>query len=148
MPKQSDIVKIWAKEPDSESAEGFWARPLGDSLYEIQNIVMFVPGLHPLDVVRCKEEDGMRPEVVEVVRSSGWRTMHVLFREDAGATKDNFVDVVWALRQKGCPSEKAGALSFAFAIPSEADYHEILKYMQDQEDQGILYFEDLDEDLK
>ena len=148
MSEQCELVKIWAKEPDSEGAEGFWARPLGNSLYEIQNIVMFVPGLHPLDVVRCNEEHGMRPEVVEVVRFSGWKTVGIIFREDTGATEDNHIDVMWALRQKGCRSEKAVHLHFVFAIPPEADYQKILQYLQGQEEQGILYFEDLDEDLE
>ncbi|MEO6458394.1 MAG: DUF4265 domain-containing protein [Chloroflexia bacterium] len=144
MAEHSGLVKIWAAEPDNEGGESFWARPLGNSLYEIQNIVMFAPGLHPLDIVRCKEVEDMLPEVIEVVSASGWKSVGIIFREDTSATEDNHIDVMWTLRQHGCASEKAERLRFAFAIPPEADFEKILQFLQEQEEQGILYFDDLE----
>ncbi|MDQ5825968.1 MAG: DUF4265 domain-containing protein [Chloroflexota bacterium] len=144
MAESSGLVKILAEDPNSdEGGETFWAKPLGNNLYEIHNIVMFVPGLHPLDVVRCEEVEQGLPRVVQVVRASGYKTIGIIFREDAGATEDQFIDVMWALRQKGCTYEKASKSHFACAIPPDADYQEITDYLQKQEDQGVLYFEDL-----
>jgi hypothetical protein len=143
MSEREDLVKVYAELPDGDGeAEGFWAAPLGNSLYEIRNIVMFVPGLHPLDVVRCEEVEGSAPKVVEVVKASGYKTISVMFRD--GATDDQCVDVMWELRQKGVSSEKAAPRNFAFAIPPGTDYNEVVNFLQKQDENGILYFDDLD----
>jgi hypothetical protein len=137
------LVKVWAEQPNGEgSGERFWAKPLGNSLYEVRNIVMFVRGLHPLDIVRCEEAEGTLPKVVEMVRASGYKTIGIMFREDA--TEDQCVDALWALRKKGASYEKASRTHFAMAVPPESDYCDIVSFLQEQEEQGVLYFDELD----
>jgi len=147
MEENQELVKIRAEYLDENTSEmvgeSFWAHPLGDALYEIRNIVMFAPGLSVLDIVRCEEIEGLKPKVLEVVKASGYRTIGIIFREDRGATEEQFIDVMWELRQKQVTSEKGSRLNFAFAVPPETDYQEIADYLRNQEEQEILYFYEL-----
>jgi hypothetical protein len=142
MSESDELVKIRADIPDDEGGggESFWAKPLGNSLYESQNIVRLVPGLHPLDVVRCHERPDELPEVVEVVRASGYKTIGVIFREDA--TQDQHIDAVWELMKKGITPEKAADLHFFFAVPPDVDYDWAVNFLKEQDEKGVLYFEE------
>ncbi len=103
---------------------------------------MFVSGLHPLDIVRCEETPGMKPKVVEVVRPSGYKTIGVIFREEA--SEDECVDALFALSKKGVTFEKAASLHFFLAIPPNVSYPEIISFLDQEGEQGVLDYEELD----
>src|SRR4051794_37782486 len=81
------MVKIVANLPADEEGgpggESFWAKPLGDDLYELNNIPFSAYDLHLYDIVRAVSPSPDRiPEIAEVVRRSGHKTLRVLISED------------------------------------------------------------------
>jgi hypothetical protein len=151
MPKQdkkSDLrvedgdkpVKIRAYDEDG-GGDTFWARPLGNMLYEVQNIVMYAPGLHPEDIVRCFESDDDLPAVVEVVRRSQVRTLVVIFSEQA--TVDQIVDVLWEIAQLGAPFEKASDRVVGLGVPAGSDFNAVVNVLEREKGHIVDEYEEL-----
>jgi hypothetical protein len=136
-----DFVRIIAYDEDGQG-ESFWAKPLGNMLYEVQNIVMFAPGLHPEDIVRCVESKDSLPEVVEVVRRSQVRTISVIFSEQA--TTDQIVDVLWELGKMGVPFEKAADRVVALGVPGGVDFKKAIKVLEKAKNKIVEDYDELD----
>src|SRR5262245_56299849 len=63
--------------------ESLWARPLGDDLYEIHNVPFCAYDINCRDVVRATADGpDLKPEIREVVRRSGNRTLRIIFQDD------------------------------------------------------------------
>lgn len=137
----SNYVKILAYDEEG-NGEGIWARPLGNSLYEVQSIVMFAPGLHPEDIVRCIEEEGKRPVVQERVHRGPIRTIMVVFSERA--TEDQVIDVLWELARLGAPFEKASDKVVALGVQAHVDFDEVLQVLERAGEQIVEAYEELD----
>ena len=75
-----------------------WAYPLGDNLYKVENVPENIEELNLHDVVKCKEGPNQLPNIVEVVRRSGNRTLRVEFREETSA--ENAIAIIRDLRNK------------------------------------------------
>ena len=84
MTDSDDLVKVHidlSGHPET-GGESMWAKPLGDDLYELRNVPFFAYHLNWLDVVRAVEPDAdAKPEIEEVVRRSGHRTIWVTFSD-------------------------------------------------------------------
>jgi hypothetical protein len=81
-PTEEDLTKVFVELPEDApfETESFWAKPLGDDLYELRNSPWFAFDLHFYDVVRAiAEEPGEKPRIIEVVRRSGHKTLRVHF---------------------------------------------------------------------
>jgi hypothetical protein len=139
-----DPVKIRVPLSDEYEAESetFWAIPLGDALYEIQNVPMLAEGLHVLDVVRCDEEPGHLPIVREVVRPSGYRTIGIMFADEA--SQDERVDVLYDLAKLRVMGERATESIFYMAIAPDVDIVAICDYLDTKANQGLLAYEELE----
>jgi hypothetical protein len=137
---ESKLVKIIAYDEEGQG-ESFWARPLGDGLYEVGNIVMIAPGLHPEDIVRCIESEGTLPEVVEVVQRSKVRTIGVIFSEHA--TVDQIVDVLWELGKMGIPFEKAADRVVGLGVPPGSDFNSAIEVLEKAKGQIVEDYEEL-----
>jgi hypothetical protein len=70
-----DLPNHWAT-----GGESLWALPLGDDLYEIRNAPFHAYAINWGDIVRAPaENEDQIPEVREVVRPSGNKTLRVFF---------------------------------------------------------------------
>jgi len=80
-----ELVKVHVDLGDQpESGEAMWAKPLGDDCYELRNSPFYAYSFNFLDVVRAKAPSPDRkPEVSEIVRRSGHRTVWVTFTDAA-----------------------------------------------------------------
>src|SRR5262245_57581498 len=80
-------VRIELSAAENISGERFWAKPLGDGLYELRNTPFFANDLNWGDIVRCDEPPDEVPVIVEVVQPSGHQTVWVLFAKRLSVPK-------------------------------------------------------------
>jgi Domain of unknown function (DUF4265) len=136
------LVKIYIALPDDGTVggESLWALPLGDDLYEVRNIPFFTYDLHFLDVVRAIPPDhDMKPEVMEVVRRSGHKTLRVLFAEEM--PDEDIAQILSELNRAHAHYEKATSHFYAFDVEPDADYPAICTYLFEREQAGLLEYE-------
>jgi hypothetical protein len=86
VPEQDEqLTKIYIDLPNHWwlKGESFWAKSLGDDLFEIQNVPFCAYGLNFGDVVKAiQQSPDLKPEIIEVVRKSGNQTLRVHFMVD------------------------------------------------------------------
>ncbi|HWT20015.1 MAG TPA: DUF4265 domain-containing protein [Variovorax sp.] len=118
--------------------ESLWARPLGDDLYEIENVPFCAYGLNYGDVVRAvAASPDLKPEVQSVVSHGGNQTLRVIFkvpREEQGT----FIGAIEAMRAE---IERADSTFICINIPPVADFAAIREYLDEQGVSGTLAYE-------
>ena len=119
-----------------DSSEAMWAKYLGDNLYRLENIP-FTEELNLHDVVRCQEKPDDIPNVIEVVRRSGNRTLRVEFRKEISA--EIAVDIILALKEKEIFYEKAGAGLYMFNVEPNKDYETARDFLRSKEKEDLLW---------
>lgn len=124
-------------EEDAGDAESLWAYPLGNHLYELQNIPVAAAHLNVEDIVRCEEPAGSVPIITEVVKRSGNRTLRVIFKEET--PDDVCVDIIWALTQRGILYERPVFKHYMFNIAPDDDYAWARDFLHAKEDEGLLW---------
>ena len=74
-----DLPEHWGT-----GGEAMWARPVGDDLYEIDNLPFYAYGINLGDVVRAvAPDDESKPEIQEVVEYRGHRTLRFFFSKES-----------------------------------------------------------------
>ena len=137
-----NLVKIIIDLPNhwTTGGESMWACPLADDLYEIRNIPFYAYGLNFLDVVRAIEPSADRkPEITALVRSSGHRTLRVIFM-DKGTEKEHF-ELLRQLNPMKAYFEGSTPGHFAIDVEPEADYDAVRDQLDSWESAGILDYE-------
>src|SRR3712207_79346 len=114
-----DLPNHWAT-----GGESMWALPLGDDLYEIRNSPFYAYGINWGDVVRADSDDpSLKPEVREVVKYSGNKTLSVFFNEELGEEEQD--SVLSSLQYLDLSWERATELLVAIDVHPEADYQAV-----------------------
>lgn len=135
------LVKIVYIIPETEEdaglAEGLWAYPLGNQLYQLQNIPVYAEHLNVEDIVRCEEPPDARPVIQEVVEWSGNRTLRVIFQDEA--PDETCVDIIWELAQHGIQYEKPVFKRYMFNVTPHQDYNWVRDFLQTKEEEGLLW---------
>ena len=73
-----DLPNHWAIR-----GESFWATPLGNNLFRLENIPSYTYGLNFHDIVKAtSDSDDLIPEIRELVELSGHRTFRVFFEKN------------------------------------------------------------------
>src|SRR5262249_4817112 len=83
-PMEDELTKVHVELPNhgATGGESLWAKPLGDDLYQLDNVPFHAYGLNYGDVVRATEDSPeLKPEIREVVRPSGHQTIRVFFEQ-------------------------------------------------------------------
>lgn len=145
MSQDDDLVKVHLDLPNHWwfKGESLWARPLGGDLYEIQNVPFCAYGLNCRDVVRAVPVNAdEKPEVREVVRRSGNRTLRISFHE---LTKTQQSPLLDSLEAMGTWVERANDSFVCVNLPPEADYDAVCTFLDGQETQGVLEYETCEE---
>lgn len=137
-----ELVKVHLDLPNHWwfKGESLWAKSLGDDLYEIQNVPYCAYGLNCGDVVRATADaSDLKPEVREVVRRSGNRTLRICFSDEL--TKEQQQPCLEALESLGTWVERANAQFVCVNVPPAADYASVEAYLAEQEGAGTLEYE-------
>ena len=125
------------KEPGSES---FWAKPLAQDLYELQNVPFFAYDLHLGDVVRATASDPDRLlKIREVVSRGGHKTLRVFF--DSSISDSDRLAMLEDLRQWGGTAEQAWGRMFSVDVEPSGDYGAVCDRLWAWEKEGKLAYE-------
>ncbi|RCU50574.1 DUF4265 domain-containing protein [Corallincola holothuriorum] len=130
-----DLPNHWAI-----GGESFWATPLGNDLYRIENVPFFAYGLNFLDVVLAtSDSDELKPEIRKVVNPSGHRTYRIIFKNETEREKQ--VELLEALEQHEASYERADAINVAVDIKPSGDHIAVYDQLDEYEQTGFLSFE-------
>ena len=136
------LVKVLVDLPNhwATGAESMWAKPLGNDEYELRNSPFYAYGLNWGDVVKAvAPEPDLKPIVLDVVRSSGNRTLRIHFQKSIARPEQlKYLD---DLAQLGLSYERAGQTLIALDIDKDSDYGAICDNLWALEEQGILEYE-------
>jgi len=139
---QENLEKVYVDLPNhwAVGGESFWARPLGNDLYELHNVPFYAYGLNYFDVVKVDASDPTRkPVVLEVVEPSGYQTLRVVFYEDFdGKSQTELFD---ELRHFKVDVERGNESYVALNIYPDGDYDDVYDKLSDLENKGVLEFE-------
>lgn len=138
----ADLTKVHIDLPNHWwlKGESLWVKPLGGDLYEIQNIPFCAYGLNCGDVVRAvAKEPGLKPEVLELVRTSGNQTVRISFCNKL--TEAQQQPVIKQLESMGTWLERANAQFLGINVSPQSDLDAVCDYLAEQEAKGILEFE-------
>jgi hypothetical protein len=134
--------------PAGCAGESLWALPLDEEgLYEVRNVPYYTYGIHVHDVVRCELEDvivddrviGQQREIIEVVRSSGWQTIRVMFQ--GGTDHEAMQKVVKKLIDLGGHPDLGFPGFLSLAVPPAVAIEDILDYLETLAEADMLGFE-------
>jgi hypothetical protein len=136
------LVKVFV-ELDGDgpfASESFWARPLGDDLYELRNSPWFAFDLHFYDVVRAvPDQPDEKPRILEVVRRSGHKTLRVVFPPKVSERQR--VRMLRSLhRWRGFHEHYDGGL-YAIDVEPDGDYGAVCDQLWKWEQAGRLEYE-------
>ncbi|WP_394390150.1 DUF4265 domain-containing protein [Shewanella woodyi] len=130
-----DLPNHWAI-----GGESFWATPLGNDLYRIENVPFFAYGLNFLDVVLATaDSDKLKPEIRKVVNISGHRTYRIIFKNETKREKQ--VELLETLEQYEASYERADAINVAVDIKPSGDHIAVYDQLDEYEQAGFLSFE-------
>ena len=130
-----DLPNHWATD-----GESIWALSLGDDLYEIRNAPFYAYGINWGDVVRAHSDDPQsRPEVQEVVKRSGNKTLRVFFNEKLSEEAQGVI--LSSLQNLDVSWERATERYVAIDVHPEADYDAVCGKLAELENQGSLEYE-------
>jgi len=125
--------------------ESLWAKPLGGDLYEIHNIPFCAYGLNCKDVVRATAASpDLKPEIREIVRRSGNRTLRLFFiadEPDPQAQRPCLAE----LEAMDAWVERANPRVVCVNANPTADYAGICEYLAKLEAAGVLEYETCEE---
>ncbi len=143
---QAELTKVYVDLPKHwwMKGESLWARPLGDDLYQIDNVPFCAYGLHSGDVVRAvAAQADQKPQVLAVVRRSGHDTLRISFCDQL--PREAQEPVIAQVQALGGELERANAQFLAIDIPPGVDVDAIRALLDQQEAEGVLEYETCEE---
>jgi hypothetical protein len=124
----------------SSGGESFWAKPLGNDLYELRNSPWFAYNLHFMDVVLAQAPSAdKKPEIIKVVRSSGHKTLRVWFLPEF--PPDQREDLLVSLNKWKGYSENADGQLYAIDVEPDGNYQAICDQLGEWEQEKKLVYE-------
>ena len=133
-----DLSNHWAI-----GGESFWATPLGNDLFRLENIPFYAYGLNFHDVVRATADSNEhKPEIREVIEPSGHRTFRVYFEKAVNREKQE--QILDSMRNLTVSYERANEIYFSLDMEPEGDYQAVFDKLDELERNNILGFETCD----
>jgi hypothetical protein len=116
--------------------ETLWAVPMAEG-YRVDNIPFYARGVAWGDIVSAVRDDDGQLNYRDLVSPSGHSTVRLWFANaaDVQAVRD-------ALRMLGCGSELNHERLVAVDIPREIHYSEIIAFLDEKEQMGVLEYEE------
>jgi len=140
--EDEELTKIHLELPNHKGAggEAFWAKALGNDLYELRNSPWYAYDLHFMDVVLAQAPSpDKKPEIINVVRRSGHRTLRVWFLPDFPANERQ--DLLVILNKWKGYYENADGQLFAIDVEPDGDYQAICDQLWEWEQEKKLVYE-------
>ena len=137
-----DLTKVHVELPNhwGTGGESLWARPLGDDLYQLDNVPFYAYGLNYGDVVRATEDaPNLKPEIREVARPSGHQTIRVFF--ETGVAEGTMMALLATLKPLAVSFERATERFFALDLEPHVDLMTIRGVLDDWERKGAASYE-------
>ena len=130
-----DLPNHWAI-----GGESFWAKALGNDLYQIENVPFFAYGLNYHDIVKAiSESQDLKPEIQEVVKRSGHKTIRVIFTKTV--EREQQVNLLDTLEKFNATYERADAINVAIDIKTEGNYNAVYDLLEEYIEKDYLSFE-------
>lgn len=130
-----DLPNHWAI-----GGESFWATNLGNDRYRLENVPFYAYGLNFLDIVRATpDSEETIPEIREVVRRSGRKTIRVMFKE--AVDRERQAELLNTLSEFKTSYERADAHLVAIDIKPEGSMQAVFDKLEAYEKDGLLDFE-------
>lgn len=130
-----DLPNHWAI-----GGESFWATPLGNDWFRLENIPFYAYGLNFHDVVRAtSDSDELIPEIREVVESSGHRTFRVFFEKDID--RQDQEKILDSMKGLTVSYERANGIYFSLDMQPHGNYQAVFDRLGELEKENILGFE-------
>ncbi|MEQ8336157.1 MAG: DUF4265 domain-containing protein [Cyclobacteriaceae bacterium] len=130
-----DLPNHWAI-----GGESMWAEPLGNDLYRIENVPFYAYGLNFHDIVRATaDSDELKPEIRELIESSGHRTFRVFFKKHI--EREQQEEILNSMNDLTISYERANSTYFALDMQPEGNYQAVFDRLDELEKQNILGFE-------
>lgn len=142
LPRNDNQVRIQIRVTSSTTTtkETTWARHLGDDLYELKGPLHLFVGFHPHDIVRAKTVPGESvPSVIEVVKKSGYKTLHILFNK--GASNEQQRMILDRLREFGAEDEGPFERFYTIVLSPNANYETVIAYLNSEKHRGAIIYE-------
>ena len=137
-----DLPNHWAI-----GGESMWAEPLGDNLYQIENVPFYAYGLNFHDIVRAIPESADRqPEILEVIKPGGHRTFRVFFKKHI--SRDQQEEYLNSLAPLAISYERANDIYFSLDMQPSGDYQAVFDRLEELEQENVLGFETCEERME
>ena len=135
------LVKVFIElNGDQFERESFWAKPLGNDLYELRNMPWYAFDLHFCDVVRAlPDKMGEVPRIIDVVRRSGHKTLRVLFPPELN--EEDRLEMLRSLHQWRGFHENCDSRLYAVDVEPDGDYAAVCDQLWTWEQAGRLVYE-------
>jgi hypothetical protein len=134
------LVKLHVDLPNhwSVGGESMWAKPVGDNLYQLKNIPFFAYGLN--DTVKAiAKHDDLKPEILEIIETSGRQTLRVIFTDNKSKTEH--ISMIESIRTEHIGYEGWDNDQFTFNVKPSGNYDEFFDKLDELELQDVLSFE-------
>jgi hypothetical protein len=141
VPEPEPLAKLHVDLPNhwATGGESLWARPVGPGLFELDNVPFYAYDLNFGDTVRATPDaPDLKPEIREVVRRSGHRTLRIIF---TGLPRERQAELLDTLAPFGASAERATASFVALDIVPGGDVDRIRALLDEAEAQGLLEYE-------
>ena len=142
MEEKESLIKVHIDLPNhwATGGESLWALSLRDDLYEIRNSPFYAYGINWGDIVRAHSDDPtLKPEVRELIQTSGNKTLRVFFDKDLDQEQPD--DILSSLKDLDLSWERADHRYVAIDVHPEADYQEVCDDLMVLERRGLLAYE-------
>jgi hypothetical protein len=117
-----------------------WAKPLGGDIYELENAGSLITGFNFKDIVLARTLPGdSMPTVVEVVRRSGYESLHLVFSRDVAPLEQQ--RVLEGLNDFGARSEKIDSRFYVIIVDPDGDPPGVCDYLKSLDNEGLLKYE-------
>ncbi|MBZ5598962.1 MAG: DUF4265 domain-containing protein [Acidobacteriia bacterium] len=141
MPETDELVKVLFQVNDDTfeamGTERVWAKPLGDDLYEIRNTPWHTCDINWGDIVKAvSENENEWPTIVDIVRRSGHRTIHIFFFKETTEVQKG--EILGGLKSRKASYENANGRMYAVDIEPDGDFSGLCTYLGEFEIQGKL----------
>lgn len=137
-----DLPNHWAI-----GGESFWATPLGDDLFRLENVPFYAYGINFLDIVKATSESNESiPEIREIVKLSGHSTFRVFFEKNIDRQKQE--EILNSMKKLTISYERASEIYFSLDMQPSGNYQAVFERLDELEKENILSFETCEERIK
>lgn len=139
---EEELEKIHIGLPNhwATGGESFWATPLGNNLFRLENVPFYAYGLNFHDVVKAtSESDELIPEILELVELSGHRTFRVFFEKSIDRQKQE--EILNSMKDLTISYERANGIYFSLDMQPKGNYQAVFDRLDELEKENVLGFE-------